>query len=182
MIKDFYVATQNSESALKDKKTLSRQRIFMSRQTQHKVEVNSFATKTSIVETKDEKNYKKNVGTQKLMSRHNEELKAEISVATKENYVATENGREVKKAKTILSRQRFQCCNKQFSQRQRSKKEICRDIFRVCCDTEFNLLAVQDNKTMSRQRKGLLRQQQHAIVRNSIVTKVEKNPRKNAVT
>ena len=40
------------------------------------------ATKTSIVATKVEKNYKKNVATQKIMSQHNEELKAEISVAT----------------------------------------------------------------------------------------------------
>ena len=48
----------------------------MSRQTQHKVEVNFVATKTSIVAPKVEKNYKKNVATQKIMSRHNEELKS----------------------------------------------------------------------------------------------------------
>ena len=48
----------------------------MSRQTQHKVRVNSVGTKTSIVTTKIEKNYKKNVATQKIMSRHDEELKA----------------------------------------------------------------------------------------------------------
>ena len=54
----------------------------MSRQTQHKVEVNSVATKTFIVAIKVEKNYKKNVVTQKLMLRHNEELKVEIFVAT----------------------------------------------------------------------------------------------------
>ena len=65
----------------------------MSQQTQHKVEVNSIATKTSIVATKAEKNYKKNVVTQKIMSPHNEELKTEISVAIKENYVAIKNGR-----------------------------------------------------------------------------------------
>ena len=41
----------------------------MSRQTQHKVEVNSIVTKTSIVMTKVEKNYKKNVAMQKFMSR-----------------------------------------------------------------------------------------------------------------
>ena len=35
----------------------------MLRQTQHKVEVNSVMTKTSIVATKVEKNYKKNVST-----------------------------------------------------------------------------------------------------------------------
>ena len=54
----------------------------MSRKTQHKVEVNSVATKTSTVAIKGEKNYKKNVVTQKIMSRHNEELKVEISVAS----------------------------------------------------------------------------------------------------
>ena len=48
----------------------------MSQQTQHKVEVNFIATMTSIVVTKVKKNYKKNVETQKIMSRHNEELKA----------------------------------------------------------------------------------------------------------
>ena len=37
----------------------------MSRQTQHGVEVNSLATKTTIVVTVVEKNYKKNVATQK---------------------------------------------------------------------------------------------------------------------
>ena len=75
MTKDNYVATQNSESALKGKETLSRQ-------TQHKVEVNSVMTKTSIVMTKVKNNYKKNVAMQQIMSRHNEELKEEISVAT----------------------------------------------------------------------------------------------------
>ena len=40
----------------------------MSRQTQHKVEVNPVTTKTSIVMTKVEKNYKKNVAMQKFMS------------------------------------------------------------------------------------------------------------------
>ena len=111
----------------------------MSPQTQYKVEVNSVATKTSIVTTKVEKNYKKNVATHKIMLRHNEELKAKISITTKENYVAIENGRERRQAKTSLSQQRFQCCNKQFNQQQRSKKEICRNIFRVCRDTKFNL-------------------------------------------
>ena len=45
-----------SESAFKDKTTLSRQRIFMSRQKQHEVEVNSVTTKKSIVTTKAKKN------------------------------------------------------------------------------------------------------------------------------
>ena len=109
--------TRNLELALKGNKTLSQQKSFMSRQTQHKVEVNSIATKTSIVTTKVEKNYKKNVATHKIMLRHNEELKAKISITTKENYVTTENGRERRQAKTSLSQQRFQCCNKQFNQR-----------------------------------------------------------------
>ena len=43
--------------------------------------MNSSTTMTSIVTTKVEKNYKKNVTTYKMMSRHNEELKEEISVA-----------------------------------------------------------------------------------------------------
>ena len=37
----------------------------MSRQTQHEVEVNSAATKTTIIAIEVEKNYKKNVATQK---------------------------------------------------------------------------------------------------------------------
>ena len=37
----------------------------MSRQTQHEVEVNSVVTKTTIVAIEVEKNYKKNVVTQK---------------------------------------------------------------------------------------------------------------------
>ena len=44
--------------------------------------MNSVMKKTSIVGKKVEKNYKKNVATQKIMSRHNEELKGEISVMT----------------------------------------------------------------------------------------------------
>ena len=75
MTKDNSVATQNSESAMEGKTTLSRQRSFMSRQTQHKVEV-------KYVATKDEKNRKMNVATQKSMSQHNEELNSEIFIAT----------------------------------------------------------------------------------------------------
>ena len=44
--------------------------------------MNFVVTKTSIVATKVDKNYKKNVVTHKIMLRHNEELKAEISVTT----------------------------------------------------------------------------------------------------
>ena len=50
---------------MKDKKTLSRQKSFMSRQTQHEVEVNSVATKTAIVAIEIEKNYRKNAATHK---------------------------------------------------------------------------------------------------------------------
>ena len=46
----------------------------MSRKTQQKVEVKYVVTKKSIVATKDEKNCKMNVVTQKSMSRHNEKL------------------------------------------------------------------------------------------------------------
>ena len=61
----------------------------MSRQTQHEVEVNSVVTKTTTIAIEVKKNYKKNVTTQKLMLRHSKELKAEVSVATKEDYVTT---------------------------------------------------------------------------------------------
>ena len=61
----------------------------MLRQTQYEVEVNSVATKTATVTIEVEKNYKKNVATQKLMLRHSKELKAEVSIATKEDYVLT---------------------------------------------------------------------------------------------
>ena len=59
----------------------------MSRQTQLEVEMNSVVTKTTIVLKEFEKNYNKNVVTQKLMSRHNKEMKVEIFVATKEDYI-----------------------------------------------------------------------------------------------
>ena len=59
----------------------------MSRQTQHEVEVNFVATKMAIVATEVEKNYKKNIVTQKTY------------VAT----YATENGRDMRLAMTSLS-------------------------------------------------------------------------------
>ena len=46
-------------------------------------------------------------------------------------------------------------------------------IFLESVSTQNLVSAVQDNKTMSRQRKGLWRQQQHATVRNSIATKLK---------
>ena len=62
----------------------------------------------NVVVKEVEKNDKKIVATQKRMLRHNNELKADIFITTKENYVAiikvaeseisvaTENGREVR--------------------------------------------------------------------------------------
>ena len=76
------VVTQHSELAMGDKTTMSRQRSFMSRQTQHEVEVNFVMTKTNIVAIEVEK-------ITRRMLRQNKELKAEISVATKEDYIAT---------------------------------------------------------------------------------------------
>ena len=106
------------------------------------------------------------------MLRHNKELKAEISVVTKEDYVAIikvieqkisiatknfsiaiENGRDMRTAKTSLSRQRFQCCNKQFNQRQSSKNKICCDIFRVCHDIEFSLNSVSQQDSVAKKKK-----------------------------
>ena len=74
---------------MKDNKTLSRQRSFMLRKTQHEVGVNSIEINTATVTIRNEKNYKKNVATQKLLLRHSKELKAETFVATKEDYVVT---------------------------------------------------------------------------------------------
>ena len=51
--------------------------------------MNVVVTKTTIVAIESEKNDKKIVATQKRMLRHNNELKADISITTKENYVVT---------------------------------------------------------------------------------------------
>ena len=51
--------------------------------------MNVVATKTTIVTIESEENDKKIVATQKRKLRHNNELKADISVVTKENYVMT---------------------------------------------------------------------------------------------
>ena len=77
--------------------------------------MNVVVTKTTIITTEVENNDKKIVATQKWMLQHNNELRAHISIATKENYVetikaaeseisvmiekfyvATKNGREVR--------------------------------------------------------------------------------------
>ena len=62
--------------------------------------MNVVMTKTTIVVIEVEKNGKKIVATQKQMLRHNNELKADISIATikaaeSKISVATKNGREV---------------------------------------------------------------------------------------
>ena len=51
--------------------------------------MNVVATKTTIIATESEENDKNIIATQKLMLRQNKELKAEIFVTTKEDYVAT---------------------------------------------------------------------------------------------
>ena len=51
--------------------------------------MNVVVTKTTIVVTKVEKNDKKIVATHKRMLRHNNELKVDTSIATKENYFMT---------------------------------------------------------------------------------------------
>ena len=50
---------------------------------------NSVATYNFIITTKVDENYRKNVTTHKFMSRHNEKLKAKISVTTIGSYVTT---------------------------------------------------------------------------------------------
>ena len=74
---------------MKNTQTLSRHRISLLRQRKLEVEVNVVAAKTTIVAIESEENDKKIVATQKQMLRHNNELKADISVMTKENYVMT---------------------------------------------------------------------------------------------
>ena len=90
---------------MKDMQTLWQQRISLLQQRQLEVEVNVVATKTTIVATKSEEKDKKIVTAQKWMLQHNNEMKAdisvaiikaavsEISVAIEKFYVATENRR-----------------------------------------------------------------------------------------
>ena len=61
----------------------------MSRQPQHKAELKLYRGMRIYCMTKEEKNYRKNVATQKFMSQHNEEPKAEIFVTTTGSYVVT---------------------------------------------------------------------------------------------
>ena len=92
---------------------------------------------------------------------------------TEKFYVAIENGRNMRSAKISLSRQRFQCYNKQFSQQQSLKKKICQDIFRVCRDTEFNLSnASQQDFVVT--KKTFVTTTDPFYCENSVTTKVEK--------
>ena len=74
---------------MKNTQTLSRHRISLLQQRKLEVEVNVVPTKTTIVKTKSEENDKKIVVIQKRTLRHNNELKEDISVMTKENYFVT---------------------------------------------------------------------------------------------
>ena len=76
----------------------------------------------------------------------------------------------MRQAKTSLSQQIFQSCNKQFSQRQRSNKEICHDIFRVCRDTEFSLSSARQQDYVVT-KKGSIATTAHATVRNFVTKK-----------
>ena len=60
--------------------------------------MNVVMTKTTIVVTESEENERKIVATQKRKLRHNNELKEDIFVVTKENYVVT-----IKAAKSEIS-------------------------------------------------------------------------------
>ena len=48
--------------------------------------------------------------------------------------------------------------------------------------TQSSVSAIQGNTTLSRQRKSLSQQQIHPTGRNSIVTKIENNNKKNIAT
>ena len=80
--KFFYVASNISTKDKTKVDFMSQQRISLSPQKKLKVEVNVVVTKTTIITTEVEKNDKKIIATQKRMLRHNNQLKAEISVAT----------------------------------------------------------------------------------------------------
>ena len=70
---------------------MSRQRKSLSRQQTHAAVRNSVVTKEIIVATEIEKNHKHMSQHSKECCNKVEELKAESSIAAKENYVATED-------------------------------------------------------------------------------------------
>ena len=61
----------------------------MSRQTQHKVKVNSIVLKKSLSGQKLKSSTRRMLRHRSFMLRHNEELKEEISIAKKDYYIAT---------------------------------------------------------------------------------------------
>ena len=56
---------------------MSGQRWFLSRQTKHKVEMNSVVTKKSLSQQEVEKQYKKTIAIKNFTLQNNEELKVE---------------------------------------------------------------------------------------------------------
>ena len=80
--KCFYVTLDISTKDKTKVDFMSQQRISLSRQRKLKVELNVVLTKMTIITTEVEKNDKKIIATQKRMLRHNNQLKADISVAT----------------------------------------------------------------------------------------------------
>ena len=66
--------------------------------------MNVVVTKTTIVATESDENEKKIVATQKWMLRHNNELKEDISIVTKENYVVTI---KVAKSEIFVAKENF---------------------------------------------------------------------------
>ena len=84
---------QTFQRMSRPRQILCRDRRKLCRDTKFRVrngrQENFITTETNIVATEVEKNDKKIVTTRKWMLRHNNELKADISVATKENYVMT---------------------------------------------------------------------------------------------
>ena len=103
--------------------------------------MNSITTHTTIVKKKVEKNYKKDVATLKLLLRQNKGLTVVISVATKEDYAAIENGRGLRQAKITLLRKIFQSYNKQVQKATKIKEDYVAISTEDCHDTKFNLIS-----------------------------------------
>ena len=94
---------------MKNTQTLLRHRISLLRQRKLEIEVNVVVTKTTIVATESDEHEKKIVVTQKWMLRHNNELKEDISIVTKENYVVTI---KVAKSEIFVRDREFLCRDK----------------------------------------------------------------------
>ena len=63
-----YIATYSSDSAVQDKKTMSRQRKGLSQQQKHAAVRKSITTKENFFVTKAEKNHRQNVAIYQIMS------------------------------------------------------------------------------------------------------------------